>query len=244
MGTDLVTSNAAPASTLDPTKWMTYSEISALTDRGTMLPFNAIEAARVFEPVRVRELLLQHDAALMPTEKRLLADRLRALWNSTTAPAQMKARDWLAETGRLLCDLPFAVVDQAIDRAVLASERGFTPTVAAIRAHADPMMADLRRNAARLRATKEVQDRPADVPTTDHPHAPGPNDQRTTAQILADAWPTMGQHEAGGRELRGGYDPDRICRAPTRADYLRMGMAADVLDRLEAPPADDQREAA
>ena len=223
---------------------MTSSEISALADRGTMLPFSANAAAKVFEPAWLRELILQHDAAMMPTEKRLLADRLRALWNSTTAPAQMKARDWLAETGRLLRDLPFPIVDAAIDKAVLASERGFTPTVAAIRAYADPLMAELKRNAARLRATKEVQSRPAEPPSPDHPLTSNPADQRTTAEVLADAWPSMGQHEVGTREASGGLDPDRPCRAPTRADYLRMGVAPEMLDRLTEPVTPDRAEAA
>ena len=35
-------------------------------------------------------------------------------------------------------------------------------------------------------------------------------------------------------------DPDRPCRVPTREDYLRMGVAPEVLDRLAAPASDEQ----
>lgn len=40
-------------------------------------------------------------------------------------------------------------------------------------------------------------------------------------------------------------DPARPCRAPTRDDYLRMGVAPEVLDRIASPPPpDEQRDAA
>lgn len=245
MANDLTTTEtAALPATRDPTKWMTSFEASALADRGTILPFDAHAAAAAFSRDRLRDLCLQHDAALMPTEKRRLAERLRALWNSTTAPSQVKARDWLAETGRLLVDLPFAVIDEAIDRAVLAGERGFTPNVAAIRAHADPIWADLRRHASRLQAVRFAMDNPREEPAERPDHA-NAVDRRTTAEILAETWPTMGQHESAGRKPdAGGFDPDRPCRAPTREDYLRMGVALAVLDRLAAPQAEERAEAA
>ena len=242
MANDLTTTTAAlPA---ERPKWLTPTESSALTDRGTMLPFNPTEAARAFTADRLDELILRHDAALMPADDRKLAARLRALWESTTAPGNITAKVWLAEAGRLLGDLPLGVALKAIDRAALESERGFLPAIAAIRAHADPVVARLRRDAARLRSTRDAQQRPADTATADHPHAPSPLDARTTAEIMADAWPTMGQHETGARDLRSGFDPARPCRSPSREDYLRMGVAPDVLDRLAAPSVDDQREAA
>ena len=40
-------------------------------------------------------------------------------------------------------------------------------------------------------------------------------------------------------------DPARPCRPPTREDYLRMGVAPEVLDRTAAPPPpNEQRDAA
>lgn len=186
--------------------------------------------------------MLAHEAALIPTSAEALAARLRTLWNTSVAPAQIKARDWLAETGRLLFDLPLDIVDAAIDQAVLSSERGFTPTVAVIRSFAEPLLAERKRLAGRLRAAKAAQDKPASHGT---PQSATSDDYRTTAEILARAWPGMGRHEVGEREMRGGLDPDRPCRAPTREDYLRMGVTSEVLDRIAAPPpADEKRDAA
>lgn len=39
-------------------------------------------------------------------------------------------------------------------------------------------------------------------------------------------------------------DQGRPCRAPTREDYLRMGVSADVLDAMSAPAATEQAQAA
>ena len=229
MATALATTTDNAIAHTDPTKWLTPIETSALEDRGTILPFSAEAAAKVFPADRLRELILRHDAALMPVEPGKLAARLRALWESTTAPQNLTAKSWLHETGRLLSDLPLAIVYAAIDMAVLESERGFTPSAGAIRKHAEANLAVLKRTAARLRATKAAQDAPS--PPRDATAADA-GDQRTTAQILADAWPTMSQHETGDREVQGSLDPNRPCRTPTREDYLRMGVAPEALDAM------------
>ncbi|MBW6523452.1 hypothetical protein KZ810_08065 [Sphingomonas sp. RHCKR47] len=216
-----------------------------MADRGTILPFSARAAVAAFTPDRLTELSLRYDAALMPCDPTKLAARLRALWESTTAPGNMTAKSWLHEGNRLLRDLPLAIAYRAIDRAVLDSTRGFTPSVAAIRAHADPMLSEMRRHATRLHAVKRAAETPEPTETADHPHAGAIADHETTSEILQRVWPGMGQHDTGPRAPKSEADPDRPCRAPTREDYLRMGVTPEVLDRIAAPPpADEQRDAA
>ena len=237
MANDLTTTGPASPPAERP-KWLTPTETSALADRGSMIPFSARAAVGHFSRDRLRELALRYDAALIPADPEKLAARLRALWESTTAPGNITAKAWLHEASRLLGDLPLNVAHRACDRAALASERGFLPSIGAIRAGADPIMAELRRHAARLHAVQRAMEEPEPEERPDHPHAV---DRRTTAEILADTWPTMGQHDVAARgPVSGGLDPDRPCRVPTREDYLRMGVAPEVLDRLAAPAPDEQ----
>jgi hypothetical protein len=245
MANELTTTSAAVPATIDRPKWLTPTETSALADRGTILPFSARAAVAAFTPDRLAELSLRYDAALMPCDPAKLAARLRALWESTTAPGNMTAKSWLHEGNRLLADLPLGIAYRAIDRAVLDSTRGFTPSVAAIRAHADPMLAEMRRHATRLHAVKRAAETPEPTETADHPHAGTIADRETTSEILQRVWPGMGQHDTRPRAPKSEADPDRPCRAPTREDYLRMGVTPEVLDRITAPPpADEQRDAA
>lgn len=245
MANELTTTNAAVPATTDRPKWLTPTEISALADRGTILPFSARAAVAAFTPDRLTELSLRYDAALMPCDPIKLAARLRVLWESTTAPGNLTAKSWLHEGNRLLRDLPLAIAYRAIDRAVLDSSRGFTPSISAIRAHADPMLAEMRRHATRLHAVKRAAETPEPVEPADHPHAGAIADRETTSEILQRVWPSMAQHETDAHVPPSELDPDRICRAPMREDYLRMGVAPEVLDRIAAPPPpDEQRDAA
>src|SRR5665213_3309333 len=63
-------------------------------------------------------LLTELRRGLQPVPQGWLARRLEALWNSHSHAGSMKASDWLRETGRLLADLPFDIVAEAIDTAV------------------------------------------------------------------------------------------------------------------------------
>jgi hypothetical protein len=107
------------------------------------------------------------------------------------------------------------------------------------------MLAEMRRHATRLHAVKRAAETPEPVEPADHPHAGTVADRETTTEILQRVWPNMGQHDTGPRTPKSEADPDRTCRAPTREDYLRMGVAPEVLDRIASPPpADEQRDAA
>lgn len=63
---------------------------------------------------------------------------------------------WLAETGRLLWDLPHDILAQAIDEAIKRADRGFMPAVGQIRAVADPIIAQRREQSARLDAMAAI----------------------------------------------------------------------------------------
>lgn len=52
------------------------------------------------------------------------------------------------------------------------------------------------------------------------------------------------QPRFGTEPTQVGKDPDRPCRALTRADYIRLGVAPAVLDRLAAPSGTGDEEAA
>jgi hypothetical protein len=85
-------------------------------------------------------------AALAPANPGWLLDRLSLLWDHmSTDRDPNRATAWLHETHRLLVDLPQDILGEAIDRAIKESERGFIPSVGAIRKHAEPEAADRER---------------------------------------------------------------------------------------------------
>lgn len=57
---------------------------------------------------------------------------------------------WMAETMRLLSDLPHDIVAHAIDQAVKTSKHGHMPSVGEIRQIADPLASEREQNIARL----------------------------------------------------------------------------------------------
>lgn len=106
-----------------------------------------LASAKVNVPAEVRNA----DAMLEPVEGRWLADRLKALWQSSSPSGSMTAEAWLRETGRLIKHLPFDIAHHAIDTAMVQSNRGFTPTAGAILAIAEPLLLQRRRVRARLK---------------------------------------------------------------------------------------------
>lgn len=212
----------APLAPGEVAKWTTPGETSALADSEySSLAWSAAHAAKSFTLARATELCRRHDDGLTPANHGKLAARLRVLWESTTPTSNITAKAWLHETGRLLADLPIDIAYAAIDRALLASDKGFTPSPGAIRSQAEPLIAERRRHAARLRAVRDALD-PSAAPAKPAADKPVEHDARTTAQILAEVWPTMGDHETGRREVTDGRNPDRPCRKPSREDYIRL----------------------
>lgn len=127
----------------------------ALADSSFALrEWQAEYAIRVFdrEGVDARSLRTQLTDRMRPVGQGWLARRLEALWNSNPHAAALKASDWLKETGRLLADVPFDILQDAIDVAVKGAKGGFMPTVGEIRAIADPVLNERRTQIRRLNA--------------------------------------------------------------------------------------------
>lgn len=118
----------------DPT-WSAEYALDGMRFRG--IPLSALEAER--------DRLM---SAMGSAPEQWTLDRLTALGMmfsmGRTAPAPKVLAVWLAETTRLICDLPHDVLAHSIDVAVKASQHGFMPSVGEIRAIADPLV-DLRK---------------------------------------------------------------------------------------------------
>lgn len=125
----------------EPTKWISPSIISCLDAP----EWDRREARRALARANVDvEQVRQHaDRMMQPVNGGWLADRLKALWQSSTPSGSLKAEVWLRETGRLLQHLPFDIAHHAIDAAVTEND-GFTPTAGAILKIAKPLL-DQRR---------------------------------------------------------------------------------------------------
>lgn len=199
---------------------MTLPEALALADNPYAHgPWDAHQAAKKFHPAALPRLIAAHDAALAPTDRDWLQKRLRLLWKSSTPAGSLDATAWLHETGRLLEDLPQDILAEAIDQAVMQSERGFMPSVGQVRAIAEPRVRDRQRAAARLAA---IRDR--DQHTAAPPAAKAIDTAESTADILKRVWPGMAKHEKGHRDDgdKLNLNPDRECRKPSAADYKRL----------------------
>lgn len=106
---------------------------------------------------RVPGLAEQAEATLAPVNGQWLKDRLSTMYLAMSNDRDAdRATAWLHETIRLLADLPQDIVGQAIDEAVKKSERGFLPSVGAIRSFADPMVEERQKKVRRLRKMAEV----------------------------------------------------------------------------------------
>lgn len=199
---------------------MTLPETLALADNPYANgPWDVHQAAKKFHPAALPRLIAAHDAALSPVSGDWLQKRLRLLWKSSTPAGSLDATAWLHETGRLLSDLPQDILAEAIDQAVMQSERGFMPSVGQIRAIAEPRLRDRQRAAARLAAIRDREQASA------APAPAAPTDTaESTADILKRVWPGMAKHEQGHRDdgEKLNLNPDRECRKPNAADYKRL----------------------
>ena len=129
---------------------------STLADSAYRLePWNAREALVGIVSTTGRQEVVQaaDDVrnALQPCNRDWLKKRLASMalaFGHERDPDRVSA--WLAETGRLLFDLPQDILADAIDEAIKRSDRGFMPAVGQIRAIADPLFAARRQQSARL----------------------------------------------------------------------------------------------
>lgn len=178
----------------------------------------------------------QASAALAAADHNRLTDRLTAL-GMMMAPNRPAAESsvWLGEMCRLLGDLPEDILAEAIDEHVRTSK--FLPTVAEIRARADPVMAARRRLFSQLDAMARliasgVQIAPA-PPKRDETRRPvddGPITEDQAAElngIMAKIGATSRYRPDGSRFT---VDPETERpretgprRMPTFQDYVDMG---------------------
>lgn len=192
-------------------------------------PWNAHDAlkeiaARAALP-DVRRCALQHRASLAPVDPAWLKRRLSAMMlahGHERDPDRVTA--WLAETGRLLIDLPGSILAEAIDEAIKRSERGFLPAVGQIRAIAEPMVQDREREARRLEAIVDAMDR-APVPSVRPWEQQDQPKEICTPEQAAEILREFGlATEPKKRADPVGAGPPR---KPTEADYIAiMGEAA------------------
>jgi hypothetical protein len=194
---------------------------SALRDWGGR--WDPADARRVFdrERVDVPALIADHERAMAPTPSDWLQMRLRLLWKSCAVSGSIDATAWLHETGRLLMDIPLDILAPAIDEAVRKSERGFLPSVGEIRAIAEPLLLDRRRNLGRLKLILGAE------PARKTAMAP---EDRCTPEQAREIMRQCGIEPEETDESREAYRVRRgPPRAPDRQWYLDNGVAPEDL---------------
>lgn len=187
--------------------------------------------------------------ALAPVDHSRLTDRLAAL-GMMMAPnrPQAEAAIWLSEMARLLRDLPEDVLGASIDELVRTVK--FLPTCAEIRAIADPEMDRRRRVVSQLEAMVRYLDSGGTIPKPRHePDRPKPATPLTSEEtlelnaLLRRIGAFTRYRDDGSRyevDADGKQKPVLPAppRRPTRQDYLAMGVAPEVLDRIAADRTD------
>lgn len=203
---------------------MPRAVISALTDNSAPgeawdVELGIRELRRDGQLGNVPVCIARFENALHPVDRKWLANRLGLMWN-----AMGHSRDpnvstaWLHETERLLADLPGDIAADAIDEAIKASERGYMPSVGAIRKLADPMVAKRKRALARLRAVVTYS-------RTDPVEIKRPTPEQVAEILRENGFASILDAKAD-REARANRGP---ARNPTREDYLAMGVAEEHL---------------
>ena len=192
----------------------------------------------------IPELAHQAAASCRPCDRSKLVQRLTALGmvmspNRPSAEATM----WVHEMARLLSDLAEDVVLEAIDAHQL--ECKFLPTVAEIRERADPTMTQRRKDASRLDAMARLIASGAPIPELAAPAPPKPRapDQPMTAAQAEEMNAILGRIGAATRyrpdgsryeteTSKGSTERPRPLRAPTRNDYIALGVDPAILDQI------------
>lgn len=183
---------------------------------------------------RLPSLAEQAESTLIPVRPDWLEKRLSTMYLAMSHERDAdRATAWLHESVRLLRDLPHDIVGNAIDEAVKKSDRGFMPSVGAIRAFADPALDERKKKVARLRSLAGAALAPRLPPQ--EPEAFEHCSPEDAAEILKEfGFAPMGQR--AGRT----FDPAKL-RGPksiTVEDYVALGLTRDA---AEAAIADMQR---
>lgn len=179
---------------------------------------------------RVPGLAEQAEATLRPADRQWLNDRLSTMYMAMSHERDPdRATAWLHEYMRLLDDLPEDIASPAIDEAVKKSERGFLPSIGAIRAIADPMLEERKLKVRRLRMLAAAVLAPAMPKLEQEPFTPcTPED---AAAIMAECG--IGRIDVDTPRT---IDPERL-RGPktiTVADYVALGLNREAAEKAVA----------
>lgn len=214
-------------------EWTTVKALAIVADAGRL------------EDVPV--LADRFEAVCRPCPPQDLIDRLTALGMSM-APnrPQQEAAMWLHEFKRLLGDIPRDILFGAIDE--LQKRLKFLPTVAEIREVADPLLQARRQRTSRIDAMRRYLESGQPIPRLAKPEPTpprndepiGPEEAERLNAFLTKAGATT-RYKGDGSTFQvpaQKVGPRRIpagpLRAPTRADYLELGVDPTILDSIEA----------
>lgn len=191
---------------------------------------DAVSRLAEMDRARLAGLATQAAATLQPANPQWLNDRLSTMYLAMSHDTNPdKATAWLHETIRLLADIPLDIVGPAIDEAVKRSERGFLPSVGAIRAIADPQLDERRQKVARLRKMADAAVTATAPRVTAEPFVPcSPED---AASIMQE----YGIGRMAAEKVRT-IDPTRL-RGPksiTVEDYVALGLSREDAKRAIA----------
>lgn len=145
-----------PGGQLSPTLSMPRAIVSAIADNRFSLrewtTATGLERLSAEDKLRIPTLADRAQETLAPVNRGWLDKRLSTMYLAMAHDRDTdKATAWLHEFMRLLADLPQDIVGPAIDEAVKKSERGFLPSIGAIRAIAEPILEERQQKVRRLR---------------------------------------------------------------------------------------------
>ena len=185
---------------------------------------DAVSRLAEMDRARLAGLAAQAASTLQPANPQWLNDRLSTMYLAMSHDTNPdKATAWLHETIRLLADIPQDIVGPAIDEAVKRSERGFLPSVGAIRAIADPQLDERRQKVARLRKMADAAINAAAPRVTAEPFVPcSPEQEYGIGRMAAEKVRTI--------------DPTKL-RGPksiTVEDYVALGLSQEDAERAIA----------
>jgi hypothetical protein len=224
MGTSIITTETAPA---QRTPFLPRELVLELTDSAYRLDgWDASEALRRLRrnglANRLSDLVERNAFALQPCDGSWLVDRLSALMMAMgNERDEKRIAAWLAETTRLLRDIPQDILADAIDEAVKRSDRGFLPAVGQVRAIADPALEHRKLIFGRLERLRNAH---IMTPLGEPPQADtaGQCTPEQAAAILA---------EYGFKGLAPQKGPKPL---PTIDDYIAIGLSWEEAERTLA----------
>lgn len=171
---------------------------------------------------RLPSLAQQAEGTLIPVRRDWLEKRLSTMYLAMSHERDAdRATAWLHESVRLLADLPQDIVGDAIDEAVKKSDRGFMPSIGAIRSFADPVLDERKKKVARLRMLAGAALAPRMGAVEEEPF------HHCTPEEATNIMKQYGIEPMGAKPTRS-FDPAKL-RGPksiTVEDYVALGLSS------------------